>query len=45
MGEACSMYRGDKHVQNFSRKILKGRNHVKDLAEDGRIILERILKN
>jgi hypothetical protein len=40
MGRACSMHVGDeKCVQNFGQKNLKGRDNLKDLEVDGKIIL------
>jgi hypothetical protein len=35
---------GEKCIQNFDQKKLKGRDHTEDLGVDGRIILEWILE-
>jgi hypothetical protein len=45
IGVACSMHgRDEKIVQKFSQKALKGRDHLKDLYINVRIILNWILK-
>jgi hypothetical protein len=38
-------WRGEKCIQDFGLLNLKGRNHLKDLHIDGRIMLELILGN
>jgi len=44
MGEECSKHdRYEKGIQNFSRKTSREETTSKDLAVDGKIILERIL--
>jgi hypothetical protein len=44
MGRACSTRgKGEKRVESFGRQTLNGRDHLKDLGLDGRIILEWIL--
>jgi hypothetical protein len=43
MGKACGMHgRDEKYLQNLVRK-LKGRDHLRDLGVDRRIILKWIL--
>jgi hypothetical protein len=38
---SCSKHGTDeKCIQDFGRKILKGRDHSEDLGADGKIILE-----
>jgi hypothetical protein len=44
MGGACSTARRDeRYVQNFGRKNLKGRDHLKDIGVDGKVNSEWIL--
>jgi hypothetical protein len=43
MGGKCSTHEKDeKHIQNFGRKNMKGRDHSEDVVEDARIILKWI---
>jgi hypothetical protein len=45
MVEACIMHGGDeKCIHKFGQKILRGRDSLKDLDEDGGIISEFILE-
>jgi hypothetical protein len=43
MDEECSKHRrDDKCIQDFGRKALKGRNNLKSLGADRRIILKYV---